>query len=194
MSRGLTPRRVRTSPVGFRASTSTRVSIGRPAGSGHVWGSDPGTWPDWAGDRSRGGGARKKQGMHDVDGLNAGYAKALLEEYLENPDAVPEEWRRLFESGSSELVTTHPGLARLLEALREDGNGHRAAPPVPAPPAPPPAAERPAPPPAPAQPARPDPEFLRAVAAATELVGAYRSFGHLAARLDRKSTRLNSSH
>ena len=39
--------------------------------------------------------------MHDVDELNAGYAQALLEDYLENPDAVPEEWRRLFESGSS---------------------------------------------------------------------------------------------
>ena len=64
--------------------------------------------------------------MHDVDGLNAGYAKALLEEYLENPDAVPEEWRRLFESGSSDVVAAHPGLARLLETLRADGNGHRA--------------------------------------------------------------------
>ena len=33
----------------------------------------------------------------DVDGLNAGYARAILEEYLENPEAVPSEWRRLFE-------------------------------------------------------------------------------------------------
>src|SRR5436190_18620528 len=98
--------------------------------------------------------------MHDVDGLNAGYAKALLEEYLENPDAVPEEWRRLFESGASEVVTTHPGLARLLQTLRPDGNGHRAAPAVEA--APPPG--RP-----------PDDELLRAVAAATELVGAFRT-------------------
>jgi 2-oxoglutarate dehydrogenase E1 component len=117
--------------------------------------------------------------MNDVDGLNAGYAKALLEEYLENPDGVPEEWRRLFESGSSEIVAAHPGLARLLETLREESNGHRTA-----------AVVEPAPAPAvPLEPARPAPapldeEFLRAVAAATELVGAYRSFGHLAARLD----------
>ena len=62
--------------------------------------------------------------MHDVDGLNAGYASALLEQYLENPDAVPDEWRALFESGASELVATHPGLARLVELLQEDGNGH----------------------------------------------------------------------
>ena len=118
--------------------------------------------------------------MHDVDGLNAGYAKALLEEYLENPSAVPEEWRRLFESGDSEIVLAHPGLARLLEALREDGNGRRAAAPVveaqapaPAPAAPPPAAAEPL-----------DDELLHAVAAASRLIGAYRRHGHLAARLD----------
>ncbi len=118
--------------------------------------------------------------MHDVDGLNAGYAKALLEQYLENPEGVPEEWRRLFESGSSELVAGHPGLARLLETVREDANGHAAAPVVAALPAPPPSG----PEPAQIEPAQLDEEFLRAVAAATELVGAYRSHGHLAARLD----------
>ena len=32
----------------------------------------------------------------EVDGLNAGYAAVLLEEYLENPEAVPAEWRALF--------------------------------------------------------------------------------------------------
>ena len=31
--------------------------------------------------------------MRDVDGLNAGFAELLLEEYLGNPDAVPAEWR-----------------------------------------------------------------------------------------------------
>jgi len=112
--------------------------------------------------------------MQDVDGLNAGYAKALLEEYLENPDGVPEEWRRVFESGTSELVAAHPGLARLIETLRTEGNGHVSPPVLEARPAPEPTAAPPA----------VDEEFLRAVAAATELVGAYRSHGHLAARLD----------
>jgi len=118
----------------------------------------------------------ERVGVNDVDGLNAGYAKALLEDYLENPASVPEEWRRLFESGSSELVATHPGLARLLETLQPDGNGHREAVPVVEPPARPARAEAAA--------TEPDEEFLRAVGAATRLVGAYRSHGHLAARLD----------
>jgi len=59
----------------------------------------------------------------DVDGLNAGYARALLDEYLENPEAVPSEWRTLFESGDSQLVATHPGIARLLEKLPRAGDG-----------------------------------------------------------------------
>jgi len=69
--------------------------------------------------------------MTDVDGLNAGFARDLLEEYLENPDAVPSEWRELFESGNSDVVATHPGLVRLLELA---GNGHAVtAAPAPAP-------------------------------------------------------------
>src|SRR6188472_453472 len=121
--------------------------------------------------------------MQDVDGLNAGYASALLEEYLENPDAVPDEWRALFESGASELVATHPGLARLVELLQEDGNGHVAtAPPAP-PPSPPP--EPVAAPMAPAVEApAPDRTLFAAVAAAMALVTAHRTHGHLAARLD----------
>src|SRR5215468_9087849 len=110
--------------------------------------------------------------MRDVDGLNAGYASALLEQYLENPAAVPSEWRALFESGASELVATHPGLARLVELLQQDGNGHVATAPVsPAPAAP---AEAPA---APA--GTPDETALAAVAAAMALVTAYRAYGHL---------------
>ena len=56
--------------------------------------------------------------MSEIDGLNSGYAQALLEEYLENPEAVPAEWRELFESGR--VVEGLPGLRRLLETL---GNG-----------------------------------------------------------------------
>ncbi|HEY5661474.1 MAG TPA: 2-oxoglutarate dehydrogenase E1 component [Gaiellaceae bacterium] len=108
--------------------------------------------------------------MTDVDGLNAGFARDLLEEYLENPDAVPSEWRELFESGQSDVVATHPGLTRLLERA---GNGHSTA-------------AVPAPQPAP-QAAEPQPvtdELLGAVAAAMALVKAHRMHGHLAAHLD----------
>src|SRR5439155_13220409 len=110
----------------------------------------------------------------DVDGLNAGYARDLFEEYLENPEAVPSEWRLLFESGDSEIVATHPGLARLLEAA---GNGHPA--PAPAPAVSPAAAAPPAPQAEPVS-----DELLGAVAAAMALVKAHRMHGHLAAHLD----------
>jgi 2-oxoglutarate dehydrogenase E1 component len=110
--------------------------------------------------------------MTDVDGLNAGFARDLLEDYLENPDAVPAEWRELFESGDSDVVATHPGLVRLLE--RAAGNGHAPAPPA-----------APAPPRAPAAPEQPvTDELLGAVAAAMALVKAHRMHGHLAAHLD----------
>src|SRR3954453_20614527 len=107
---------------------------------------------------------------HDVDGLNDGYARALLDEYLENPDAVPSEWRALFESGDSALVSTHPGIVRLLQTLPErNGDGHAAVVPPPAPPAPS---------------TTPDAQLLGGVAAAMALVKAHRTHGHLAARLD----------
>src|SRR6266516_5086138 len=110
--------------------------------------------------------------MPDVDAVNSGYARSLLEQYLENPEAVPSEWRALFESGDGDLIEALPGLARLLENLRET-NGHAA----------------PAPTPAPAQaaePARtpPDDVLLGGVAAAMSLVKALRTHGPLAARLD----------
>jgi 2-oxoglutarate dehydrogenase E1 component len=108
--------------------------------------------------------------MADVDGLNAGYARDLLEEYLENPDAVPSEWRHLFESGKSDLVATHPGLNRLLETL--GGNGHAVAEAAPAPET------------APAPPEPVTDEMLGAVAAAMALIKAQRMHGHLAAHLD----------
>ncbi|HZO35218.1 MAG TPA: 2-oxoglutarate dehydrogenase E1 component [Gaiellaceae bacterium] len=118
--------------------------------------------------------------VHDVDGLNAGYAQALLDDYLENPDAVPAAWRELFETGDSELLAGHPGLARLLERLPRDGasgNGAQAAVSVAAPPE--------AAPPAPAAaPPAPDRELLGGIAAAMALVKAHRTHGHLGARLD----------
>ena len=68
----------------------------------------------------------------NVDALNAGFAGQLLEQYLENPASVPEEWRLLFESDGAELVRLQPGLERLLERR---ANGAPAAPPAPAEPA-----------------------------------------------------------
>jgi 2-oxoglutarate dehydrogenase E1 component len=125
----------------------------------------------------------------DVDGLNSGFARDLLEHYLESPESVPAEWRRLFESGDSDVVAAHPGLARLLAAA---GNGHPqgdadgSAPPE----APAVVAEAPAPAPEEApEEATPAPEpaseeLLGAVAAAMALIKAHRMHGHLAARLD----------
>ena len=121
--------------------------------------------------------------MSEVDGLNSGYARGVFEEYLENPDGVPSEWRALFESGDSTLVAEHPGLSRLLEALREEGpNGGNGAPAAVAAPPAPEAAPAPEAPPAEAQPV--DDTLLGGVAAAMALVKAHRTHGHLAARLD----------
>jgi 2-oxoglutarate dehydrogenase E1 component len=106
----------------------------------------------------------------EVDALNAGYAADLLEEYLENPEAVPSEWRSLFESAPEELLDTYPGLKRLLERMGANGNGGAlvaAAPPAPA-----------------LAPAAVDDELIGGVAASMALVKAYRMHGHLAAHLD----------
>jgi hypothetical protein len=65
-----------------------------------------------------------------MDGLNAGYAALLLEQYLENPAAVPSEWRSLFESAPEEILAIEPGLARIVEALAGNGNGHAIWPPA----------------------------------------------------------------
>src|SRR4051794_20837342 len=116
----------------------------------------------------------------DVDGLNAGYAALVLEQYLDNPGSVPEEWRALFETSEpAELLAMQPGLARLLARLEEDGgNGHvEAPPPLPV--------QAPVQAPAPAAaPAAMDEELLGGVAASMALVKAFRMHGHLAARLD----------
>ncbi len=104
----------------------------------------------------------------EVDGLNAGYAALLLEQYLENPAAVPSEWRDLFESAPEQLLAVQPGLARLIELLGlEHGNGHVESPAA--------RVESPAA-------ARDD--LAPAIAAAMSLVTSIRSHGHLAAHLD----------
>ena len=102
-----------------------------------------------------------------MDGLNAGYAALLLEQYLENPSAVPSEWRSLFESAPDELLAMQPGLARLLELLEAHGNGHVEASPT-----------------AEVVVERVDAELAQGIASAMRLVNAFRSHGHLAARLD----------
>ena len=114
-------------------------------------------------------------GRPDVDGLNTGYAALLLEQYLDNPGAVPEEWRDLFESEPEVLLRRQPGLARLLERAAADGNGDAAR--VTTTPAPAAVPEAPAAAPA-------DEELLGGVAAAMSLVKAIRMHGHLAAHLD----------
>jgi 2-oxoglutarate dehydrogenase E1 component len=107
--------------------------------------------------------------VQNVDDLNTGYASQLLEDYLENPEAVPSEWRALFESAPGDLLESHPGLARLLETLRAgDGDGRASA-----------SSQL-----APARPAEVDQTLLGAVAAAMALVKAHRMHGHLAAYLD----------
>jgi len=133
--------------------------------------------------------------VRDVDGLNVGYAQALLEQYLENPEAVPEEWRSLFESGDSATVEALPGLARLMESLKENGARVQAAVTEAPPPEPEPEPEQvepptvapetpaPAPAPAPAETAA-DGLLVGGVAAAMALIKAIRTHGHLAANLD----------
>jgi 2-oxoglutarate dehydrogenase E1 component len=99
----------------------------------------------------------------------------LLDEYLENPEAVPAEWRALFEAGDSAVIGELPGLARLIERSEHDGrNGQSVAAPAPPPPAVPGEAAA----------AGIDAELLGGVAAAMALVKAHRMHGHLAARLD----------
>src|SRR6478672_8961102 len=123
--------------------------------------------------------------VRDVDGLNVGYAQALLEQYLENPEAVPEEWRSLFESGDSAIVDALPGLARLVETLKGNGALVQAeAPPEPAPAAAPASATVVEAPPAAAPEPAADDLLVGGVAAAMALIKAIRTHGHLAATLD----------
>jgi 2-oxoglutarate dehydrogenase E1 component len=126
----------------------------------------------------------------ESSGLNAGYVGQLLEQYLENPEAVDPAWRAVFEAGDGELFAALPGLERLVRARALDsGNGSAAAGAAPVTVAESDAATRgaveaPMPASAPPLPAVEDDELLAAVAAAMSLVKAYRMHGHLNAHLD----------
>ena len=87
------------------------------------------------------------------DSYNAGYVQALYEEYLRNPNAVDENWRRIFSAGSLEETGLIPVPGSTTTIIT-------------------------------AAPAAPTAAQFRTAIAATELVDAYRLYGHLAARLD----------
>jgi 2-oxoglutarate dehydrogenase E1 component len=124
--------------------------------------------------------------MHDVDGVNAGYARLLLDDYLDNPESVPTEWRAFFESGNTDLLRSHPEIQRLLRSAlpAHDANGHGNGQVTTAVVAPADAAAAPADAPVAGPSAAADAQLLGAVAAAMALVKAHRMHGHLAARLD----------
>src|SRR5262245_28211485 len=122
------------------------------------------------------------------DAQNAGYVQALYELYARNPESVPEVWRRFFAQGPAETVRA--GLL-VPEGLTQNGhgvstNGHAAnGAATEAAGASPPRA------PARAQAAEAAAlengrltKLLRAVAAATSFVQAFRDHGHMLARID----------
>jgi 2-oxoglutarate dehydrogenase E1 component len=119
----------------------------------------------------------------ESSGLNAGYVGQLLEQYLENPEAVDPAWRALFEEDDGELLSALPGVERLVRT-RSAGSGNgpvaeKVAPARTEEPVVVPTIPEPEPTPQP-----PDEELLAGVAAAMSLVKAYRMHGHLNARLD----------
>ena len=121
-------------------------------------------------------------------GLNAGYVGLLLEQYLDNPEAVDPAWREIFDRADEAVVAAQPGPEQLVESRPADsgGNGEAASVVEPATPMPP---EAPSSVPSEvvithAAPQPPDDELLGGIAAAMSLVKAYRMHGHLNARLD----------
>ncbi|MEZ5100313.1 MAG: 2-oxoglutarate dehydrogenase E1 component [Thermoleophilia bacterium] len=106
-----------------------------------------------------------------VDGMNLGYVRDLLDQYLADPGSVPEEWRAIFERVPDGIVAEHPVVRRLREVHPELFTAG-------------PAAPAPQPEPAAAPGGEPSTELLGGVAAAMALVKAHRMHGHLAARLD----------
>jgi 2-oxoglutarate dehydrogenase E1 component len=105
-----------------------------------------------------------------VDGVNLGYVRDLLDQYLASPDSVDPTWRDLFERARNGVVDDHPTVRRLRELSPGLFDGNGASTPVVAP--------------APTPIEAPSDELLGGVAAAMALVKAHRMHGHLAARLD----------
>jgi 2-oxoglutarate dehydrogenase E1 component len=107
--------------------------------------------------------------------MNAGYAQALYEQYLRDPGSVDEEWRALFENGArglppltvseAEAAFLVPSAAPQPAAARTDAAPERRAPES-------------------AEPPAPAPGEALAVALAMAVVKAFRTHGHLGARLD----------
>jgi 2-oxoglutarate dehydrogenase complex dehydrogenase (E1) component-like enzyme len=73
------------------------------------------------------------------DSQNAAYAQAMFEEYARNPDAVPPEWRQVFEDGASRALAEGLIAPEQLDGFRARVSGAprvRAAASAPAPSAP----------------------------------------------------------
>jgi len=107
--------------------------------------------------------------------MNAGYAQAMYEQYLRDPGSVDEAWRVLFEDGIQGLAPLSP-----LEIVTASAD----VPPFPAPGEGFPAAATPVLPARAAVPSAPVGDDLEAVALAAAVVKAFRTHGHLGARLD----------
>jgi 2-oxoglutarate dehydrogenase E1 component len=146
------------------------------------------------------------------DSQNAAYAQAMFEEYARNPEAVPAEWRRLFDNGAELALAEGLLVPDQMTGGRAVTPAAAVAPPPPAPPAADPARAASAPaPPAPDKAASPAPaveppsgngvaaieaaarltdgvarltELLPAVSRAAALVQAFRDHGHRLAQID----------
>ena len=123
------------------------------------------------------------------DSQNAAYAQAMFEEYARNPDALPSEWRKIFENDASLAVSEGLLVPDQLVDSRPSTAPHAPADPTAAP------AQAVAAPPAPAAPSPALPsdadensralfKLLPAVSRATALVQAFRDHGHRLAHID----------
>ncbi len=57
----------------------------------------------------------------ELSGLNTGYVGQLLEQYLDNPEAVDPAWREIFENADERVLAALPGLTRLVGRRSTDG-------------------------------------------------------------------------